>query len=231
MHEEFPGETDPELIRAEADHPIGWRGALLGFCAIVTAALLFLAGWLVGRPSYPGERSADAGFARDMQQHHGQAVDMSLIVRSADAATDVQTLAYDIATTQENQRGEMRGWLEMWDLSQARSEAPMAWMERSGHTHSSGKSMLLADGRMRGMASPAAMNRLRSARGNDAEVLYLKLMIPHHIAGVEMAQACVSACSEPEVVASARKMVNGQQSEIALMSSMLRKRDEAVPTS
>ncbi|WP_018158167.1 DUF305 domain-containing protein [Demetria terragena] len=217
-----------EYLRETAS-PLATRKVLMWVGALLAAVAVFFAGWFIGRPTWPGDLSTDAGFARDMQLHHGQAVDMSLIVRSAGTANDVQTLAYDIATTQENQRGEMRGWLETWGLSQARAEDPMEWMKRSGHQHSGGKPMLQPDGRMQGMASAGQLDQLRSARGKDAEVIYLQLMIPHHRAGVDMASACVSSCTEPNVVDLAKKMVAGQKSEINLMISMLRKRDAVPP--
>lgn len=226
-HGEPSGEDD--LIRASTGFALSVRGVLLTLGAAVLAVAVFFAGWWVGKPSYPDDRSIDAGFSRDMQTHHGQAVDMSLIVRSSGSKSSVMPLAYDIATAQENQRGEMRGWLDTWGLTQARAEEPMAWMKRSGHAHGDDGPMLLPDGRMPGMASDAQMNKLRSLRGKDAEVLYLQLMIPHHRAGVEMAQACVSACAEPQVVSLAQKMVNGQQSEINLMTRMLRDRGASVP--
>lgn len=220
---------DADLTREPARLSVRPRTLLLGLGAVVLAVGLFVAGWFVGRPSYPGDTSIDAGFARDMQAHHAQAVDMSLIVRSAGAGGGVQTLAYDIATTQENQRGQMRGWLDTWGLSQARTEDPMEWMKRTGHSHGKGGPMLLPDGRMRGMASDAQMAKLRTLKDKPAEVLYLQLMIVHHRSGVEMAKACVSACSEPDVVSLAQTMVNGQQSEITLMTRLLRDRGASVP--
>lgn len=223
-------EPADDTVRAERSSGPGLRRVLLGVGALLAAALLFVAGWFVGRPSWPDDTSADAGFARDMQVHHAQAVNMSLTVRSAGVGSDVQTLAYDIATTQENQRGQMRGWLETWGLPVARSEAPMAWMERAGHGHSNDEPMLMPDGRMPGMASKAQLDRLSSLRGDPAEVLFLQLMITHHRSGVTMAQACVSSCQQPDVVALARTMVEGQQSEIRLMTGMLRERDAPVPS-
>lgn len=209
------------------------RGALIAAVATLLAVAVFAAGWWLGRPSWPDDLSPDAGFARDMQTHHQQAVDMSLIVRSAGASSGVMTLAYDIATTQENQRGQMRGWLETWGLPQARPDDPMAWMTRSGHQHDdaaqNGDMRLLPDGRMPGMASQAQMDRLRSLRGKPADVLYLQLMTTHHRAGVTMAKACVSSCTDPEAVSLARAMVAGQQSELNLMATMLRERGASVP--
>ncbi|KNX39499.1 hypothetical protein VV01_14845 [Luteipulveratus halotolerans] len=202
------------------------RPLLLSAGALVIALVAGLGGWLLARPSYPADDSADAGFARDMGAHHAQAVEMSWIVRGAGPRSDVSTLAYDIATSQENQRGQMRGWLVTWGLSQARTGEPMDWMKKSGHNHTglAPGTMVMPDGRMPGMATDAQMARLRTLQGQAAEVLYLQLMIIHHRAGVTMAQACVETCQDPDVVNLAKTMVNGQRSEITLMTDYLKKR-------
>lgn len=204
----------------------------------LVAVLALLGAGLVGarlggseNPRYPGESSVDAGFLRDMSTHHGQAVEMSMIARTASTSPDALTLAYDIATTQENQRGRMSGWLQQWGLSQAVSGRPMDWMMTTGHGHAgmADGQMLLPDGRMPGMASAADMQKLRRATGKDAEVLYLQLMIPHHRAGVEMARAAQTSATSPLVRRLAQTMVAGQQSEIDLMSTMLAERGAATP--
>ena len=56
--------------------------------------------------------SADAGFARDMTDHHAQAVEMALIAYQRTEDEAVRLLAYDIATSQQAQIGMMAGWLE-----------------------------------------------------------------------------------------------------------------------
>ncbi|AKU18748.1 hypothetical protein VV02_08175 [Luteipulveratus mongoliensis] len=202
------------------------RPLLLSLGAVLLAVLAGFGGYLIGKPSFPDDGSADAGFARDMQAHHAQAVDMSLIIRSHTSATDVTTLAYDIATSQENQRGQLRGWLVTWKLSQARSGQPMDWMKNTGHNHPGTVpgTMLMPDGRMPGLATAAEMRQLQALRGKPAEILYLQLMIIHHRSGVKMAQACVDVCREPDVVDLAKTMVSGQQSEIQLMTDYLTKR-------
>src|SRR5690606_19988556 len=53
---------------------------------ILGATALMAVSFFVGRasvpvPEFPGNTSAEAGFSRDMQTHHLQAVEMSLIVR------------------------------------------------------------------------------------------------------------------------------------------------------
>ncbi|WP_411080536.1 DUF305 domain-containing protein [Streptomyces sp. cmx-18-6] len=167
--------------------------------------------------SAPAEDSADAGFARDMAIHHQQAVEMSFIVRDRTEDEDVRRLAYDIVNTQANQRGMMLGWLEMWGLPKSSAEPPMAWM---GHTvEQTGDGSL-----MPGMATDAELDALRAAEGEEAEVLFLRLMTVHHRAGADMARAGAEAAGTDVIRNLAKGMVNGQQSEIGLMADMLQAR-------
>ena len=202
------------------------RPLLRTLAALVGLVLAFLAGAWTTRTVTPTSDSVDAGFARDMSAHHAQAIEMSMQIRNKTDATDIQTLAYDVVTTQENQRGQMRGWLETWGLPQAIEGKSMDWMKRTGHQHTglAKGQMLLPDGRMPGMASKEQMQRLAKATGKDAEVLYLQLMIVHHRAGVEMAKAAQGNASVAEVSSLAASMVAGQESEIDLMTSMLKNR-------
>ncbi|MEU7277539.1 DUF305 domain-containing protein [Streptomyces sp. NPDC045431] len=184
----------------------------------------------------PAADSADAGFARDMSDHHQQAVEMSFIVRDRTADEEVRRLAYDIANTQANQRGMMMGWLDLWELPKvAMDQEPMAWMgtpsHGSSHSPSHGSSHGSvhgsspgAQGLMPGMATKAELDRLRAASGKEAEVLYLQLMIDHHKGGVHMAQGCVDKCEVGVEQRLAQGMVDAQESEVRLMTDMLAKR-------
>jgi uncharacterized protein (DUF305 family) len=179
-----------------------------------------------GAPRTPVATSADAGFARDMAVHHQQAVEMSFIVRDSTDNEDVRRLAYDIANTQANQRGMLMGWLDMWGLPKTQADqAPMAWMPMDLQM-GPGQAMHQAhDGSlMPGMATNTELDRLRAARGKQAEVLYLQLMTDHHKGGVMMAQACAKLCVPGTERDLAAGMVTSQQSEIALMADMLKER-------
>ncbi|MFE4331756.1 DUF305 domain-containing protein [Streptomyces sp. NPDC056831] len=165
----------------------------------------------------PADTSADVGFARDMSIHHQQAVEMSFIVRDRTSDVAVRRLAYDIINTQANQRGMMLGWLEMWGRAKSSSVPPMEWMGHSVTPRGDGSLMP-------GMATDTELDALRVAKGKDAEVLFLKLMTAHHRAGAEMAQAAAAAAGTGEIRNLAAGMVRGQQSEIALMSDMLKER-------
>ncbi len=202
-------------------------GAPLLTAVAVTALVIgALVGWLAFGPHAPGDDSADAGFARDMSEHHAQAVDMSLLVLERTDDPVIRTLAYDIATSQSNQIGRMQGWLAAWGLPLARSGDRMTWM--SGHDHGSMTGPAgMGETPMPGMATQAEVEELTAAQGEQADVLFLQLMTTHHIAGVEMARAAVDQVDDPEALRLATAMVNGQASEIELMSTLLQERGSA----
>ena len=189
-------------------------------------ALLVVAGLLVGvlgtvavvatRSSAPPEWGADAGFSRDMQTHHAQAVEMALLVRDRSDDEELRTVAYDIATSQQQQAGQMYGWLVQWGMPQTASRPPMAWV---GGEHADAHAG--PDGMMPGLATPGQLDELRDADGIEAERLFLRLMIAHHEGGVAMARAAVAEASTDEVRTLATAILAAQSSEIELLERML----------
>ena len=189
----------------------------------LVVAIAFLAGRVTASDATPTDVGADAGFARDMQVHHAQAVQMSLVVRDVSTDPAIRLLAYDILRTQQQQAGQMYAWLELWRLPQASNQAPMAWAAGMAHDMGTATAGGTA-GRMPGMASAADLTRLGELRGRDADRLYLRLMIAHHRGGVQMAEAAARLAHRPEVLSLAGKIVTGQQAEITLMESLLAQR-------
>ncbi|QMV25146.1 DUF305 domain-containing protein [Streptomyces sp. SCUT-3] len=242
MPESPPGGRGGRLSR-----PLLSVGAVAGVLAAALAgALLTLALTGSDGPSVPGEDSADVGFARDMAIHHQQAVEMSFIVRDRTDDEDVRRFAYDVINTQANQRGMMLGWLDSWGVTIGSNTPPMQWMEHgrsggsggSGGQHGGQHGSAAPDGRdapagsgggalMPGMATEAELEQLREAEGEEAEVLYLRLMTEHHRAGVDMAEAGEEMAGTEEIRDLAAGMVEGQASEINLMARMLAERGAA----
>ena len=167
--------------------------------------------WLAARE--PGNDSAKAGFARDMITHHAQAVEMAEIIRDKTGNERIETLATDITLTQQAQIGQMQGWLNLWDLPVAGTEPPMAWMGMS------------TEGRMPGMASQEEINRLRDLPPEEADRLFLQLMIPHHEAVIPMSNAVLERTGNPAVEKLANAIVASQEAEIEIMQGMLRDMD------
>lgn len=199
--------------------------------ALVALAVGLVSGILVGRvsgsSSTPGDLSVDAGFARDMQTHHDQAVEMSLIVRDLTNDEDVRRIAYDILRTQSHQSGQMAGWLQAWGLSPTSSQPVMAWMDEAGAGHSGHGEhgdMPEGDALMPGMATSEELTRLKGLKGKEAEVSFLQLMIRHHLGGVPMAEAAVDGASRPEVRRLAQSILDSQGVETETMTAMLEER-------
>ncbi len=183
-----------------------WLLAIVFGSLVVTVLALYL----TSRP--PGDDSAEAGFARDMMVHHAQAVEMAGILRDKSVSPEMETLATDIALTQQAQIGQMQGWLAVWGLPMTGAEPPMTWM---GHH---------TDGRMPGMATPEEIEALREAPPEEAEKRFLRLMIPHHQAAVPMAEAVLEETDRLEVRQLAGAIAASQKAEIETMRDLLAER-------
>jgi uncharacterized protein (DUF305 family) len=188
---------------------------------VILVILALALGYLAGRPSYPLDNSADAGFLRDMSSHHAQAVDMSMVVLDRTDDPTLYLVATDIARTQQAQIGIMQGWLTLWGLNSRGAEPPMTWMADSEHDHGGTDNVPDA---MPGLATSEEMVSMEEAEGVEAEVMFLELMIAHHEGGIDMAEAEVELGREERVMNFAQGMVNAQRSEIELMESMLAER-------
>lgn len=200
---------------------------------VVVAALVALAVGLVGGlvlsragggEESPTTDSVAAGFARDMQTHHDQAVEMSWIVRDRTDDRLVRSLAYDIARTQSHQSGQMAGWLQTWGLKPTAPGERMDWMKGVGHSHGDDAHTLEEDGSMPGMASAEELDKLKGLRGKEAEVFYLQLMIRHHEAGVPMAEVGRDYSENDAVEVLASSIIESQTAETKTMTSMLEER-------
>lgn len=224
-----PGVTSPDAPEAPVPATPAGRGHGRAVLAVVVvAALAFgaLAGALLARQpvlTAAAEGSVDAGFARDMQAHHAQAVELAVLVRDRSTDEEVRTVALDILLTQQNQIGQMAGWLSTWGLPAAAPEAPMAWMTDGEHGHATAAPGAADAGyaAMPGWVSRADLARLTAADGTEADRLFLELMIPHHEGGVEMAEYAVERARRPQVVSLARNIVTSQERELTALHAML----------
>lgn len=201
---------------------------------VIALALLGVAGlaFAIGRfsmfgnsgPLPPGETSAEVGFSRDMQVHHAQAVEMAMEIYRKTEDPEVRVLSYDIATGQSAQRGEMFDWLVQWGVPQGGGDM-MTWMSAdAGHDHGvpAGSAPLGQNEVMElmGMASGAQLEQLRAAEGQEADCLFLDLMIRHHEGALPMADALLELGSDPRALQLAATIRSGQSAELDAMASI-----------
>ena len=205
------------------------RWLLITFAVIAAAAVAFAIGRFTTFPaasdaSAPTTDSAEAGFARDMQVHHAQAIDMAMTIYRTTADEPIKALAYDIATNQSAQKGEFFDWLVRWNLPQAGGPL-MAWMAgtdahaaHGGTAPETATEAELMD--QMGMATQAQLDELAAAEGTEADCLFLELMIRHHEGALPMGQALLELGSDPRALNVADAVVSTQSAEIDLMRSM-----------
>lgn len=200
-----------------------WLAIVLVAVAVAAVAFAigrFTAFGATAAPVHPGTASAEAGFARDMQVHHGQAVEMAMEIYRKTEDPEVRVLAYDMATAQAGQRGEMYGWLVQWGLPQSGGPL-MAWMaESSEHGHDEAAATPEEREAEMGMATPAQLAQLRDATGTEADCLFLELMTRHHRGAIPMAEAVVELGSDPRVDTVAEGMIAAQTGEIGAMDAI-----------
>lgn len=174
-------------------------------------------------PVTPGTSSPEAGFARDMQIHHTQAIEMSMTIYRKTQDEDVRTLSYDIATAQAGQRGEFYDWLVQWGLPQVSTVPLMTWMaDDPEHGHGAADEPL-TDQQLRdemGMATDEQLAQLDAATGTAADCLYLDLMIRHHQGAIPMGEALARLGTDPRAVQVGAGVAQTQTAEIGIMRSI-----------
>jgi uncharacterized protein (DUF305 family) len=229
--------------------------AVLIAVVLIVVAITASAGLLVGQrlsstAGPPSENSVDVGFARDMRDHHAQAVQMSVLLRDRTSDPEATSLALDVLLTQQNQAGQMFGWLADWGVAQSSPVPPMQWMAPSGEamlmtTSSASNENTVAPSSepgfsppapagsmahqtpvtsltaMPGMASEADLQRLSQLSGTEAERFYLQLMIPHHRGAVAMATVAATDARRAAVRRLAQSIVDSQTAEISTLQQML----------
>jgi len=220
-------DTDPADAAAAASvspRPRWWVYVLV---AVGIAALAFAIGrfstFASAGSAAAGPNAADVGFARDMQVHHTQAIEMAMEIYRKTEDDDVRRMSYDISTSQAGQRGEMYGWIVEWGLPQS-GDPLMSWMtDAGGHGGHGATSESPTEEELRvamGMASADELAALADASGTDADCLFLELMIRHHQGAIPMADAVIELGSVPRVLAVAESMKAGQTAEIDAMTSV-----------
>ena len=153
---------------------------------------------------------ADVKFMQGMIMHHGQAVQMTALLKTRSHDKQVQELGERINISQTDEMKYMRQWLE--DRGQ-----PVMHMD-----HMNMDAMPL----MPGMLTPQQMTALEQARGASFDHLFLTGMIQHHSGALVMVQELFDtpgAGQDAVLFDFATDVDNTQRAEISIMRSMLLK--------
>lgn len=148
----------------------------------------------------------DVIFMQNMIPHHGQAVDMAVLVDSRTNNTELIDIAGRIHKSQDDEIAFMKDWL----LERSQSVE----MDHANHM----------DHSVMGMATPSQMEDLASSKGTEFDRLFLQLMIPHHEGAIRMVKDLLDQAGsayDPVLYDFVSDIMNDQEAEITSMNTML----------
>ena len=155
--------------------------------------------------------TADVDFTTGMIPHHTQALTMVDLAAERDLAPEVEELASAIEEAQQSEIETLTTWLETWeeDVPDADSMSAREMEDMEG-----------MDG-MEGMMSAMSMRQLENAPDEAFQDVWLALMMAHHKGAVAMAETEIAEGENPEAVALAEEIRDGQSAEIETMQSLI----------
>jgi uncharacterized protein (DUF305 family) len=168
----------------------------------------------------PSYTEADVAFMQGMIGHHSQAVEMTALVAERAARPEIRLLARRIDISQVEEMEIMRRWLRERGEEVPVAVAPggHAHHQHSGHGTGGAEHAL-----MPGMLTEAELGRLRAARGEEFDRLFLEFMIRHHEGALVMVADLFAAGGgqDPEIFQFASHVDGDQRIEIARMYRLL----------
>lgn len=149
----------------------------------------------------------DQQFIDMMVPHHQGAVEMARIAQERSQRPEVQEMANNIVSSQEEEITKMKGWRQQWYGS---SETPpmsampmmqeMSGMGEAGHP----------------MDMQADVDALKNA-SEPFDLAFIDAMIPHHQSAIDAANMVKESAVHPEIRALAQQVIEEQQKEIDQM--------------
>lgn len=162
----------------------------------------------------------DVSFARDMVQHHAQALAMVDLTLERDLEPEVQQLAEQIRDAQGPEIELMVDWLVSWGEDVPETVRDHA---NAGHGDEHGDHGEQGDTGhdMPGMLTAEELQSLEDAPDAEFDELWLRAMIAHHQGAVEMAEVQQEEGEFRPAVELAGDIVAAQEAEIARMQALL----------
>jgi uncharacterized protein (DUF305 family) len=152
----------------------------------------------------PADASFDLRFIDAMIPHHQGAVVMAQAALEKSQRPEVKQLAQGMIAAQQQEIQQMQAWRQAW---YADAEEPMMYDAQMGHM------MPMTEEYRSSMMMSADLG----AAGEQFDLRFINMMIPHHEGAVTMAQAALAKSQRPEIRALAQEIIDSQQQEIDQM--------------
>jgi uncharacterized protein (DUF305 family) len=147
---------------------------------------------------------ADLDFVQGMLPHHQGAVDMAKVVLQYGKDAEIRKLAEAVVKAQDAEIAFMKGWLTKTD----QGALPVSTESIKANEQ----------------AMAAMMKDMMVPYTGDADVDFVKGMIPHHQGAIDMAQVALLYGKDPALLKLANDVVSAQQGEIAFMKEWLKRK-------
>jgi uncharacterized protein (DUF305 family) len=184
-------------------HRTSLHQTVLATVVVVTLAACGSAGSSAGNTAF---NDADVEFLQGMVPHHSQAVEMAEMVPDRSDHPELNELADNIISSQNEEIEQMNSL-----LSDAGAEPVEGGMDHGD--------MAEGDMAMTGMMDDQQMQDLESSDGQDFEVMFLDMMSAHHQGAIEAAEQVLDGGENPDVADLADEIIQAQQSEIEQMNT------------
>jgi uncharacterized protein (DUF305 family) len=150
-----------------------------------------------------GEASAldEEAFLEQMVPHHESAIAMAQIALDKSDRPEIRRLAQGIITAQKSEIDQMKAW-------------HLAWFEEELTPDTSGPH------------GSIDMGQLETVSGDQFDLAFLSMMIPHHASAITMAESVMMGSPRDEVTMVADEIIAAQAKEIGQMQ---RWRDQWFP--
>ena len=146
----------------------------------------------------------DLDFMQGMMPHHQGAIDMAKVELQFGKDLEIKSLAEGVIKSQEGEIAVMKDWLAKAD------QTKLPKVPESGKANEDAMSTMMK-------------NMMPSYSGN-ADVDFVKGMIPHHQGAIDMGKAALQFAKDPTVVKLAQDIVTAQEGEIKFMNDWLKRK-------